>query len=140
GLYAILLTMPQIVVASRETGYGLGETVLVAGLVGAPSLVAAVPAPVIAGLLIRRIGGAWTLGIGALILAGAYLQLALAHDHIWHFVVANFIVTTGLSFGMAAMPALLLSLVPREQSAEANGVNSVIRTAGMALSTAVTAA
>ena len=38
------------------------------------------------------------------------------------------------------MPALILALVPRTESSEANGVNTVVRTAGMALSTAVTAA
>ena len=140
GMYAILVTMPQIVVAPIETGYGLGESVMTAGLVGAPSIVLALVAPYAATWLIRRISAAWTLGTGAAVLALAYLLLAISHASVWDFVVANAIVTVGLSFGMAAMPALILSLVPREQSAEANGVNTVVRTAGMALSTAVSAA
>lgn len=140
GMYAILVTMPQIIVAPKETGYGLGDTVLVAGIVSAPSIVLALIAPYAATWLIPRIGAAWTLGAGALVLALAYLQLGLAHGSIWDFVVANAIVTVGLSLGMAAMPALILALVPRTQSSEANGVNTVVRTAGMALSTAVTAA
>jgi len=140
GMYAILVTMPQIIVAPVETGYGLGDTVLTAGLVGAPSVVLAVLAPYAATWFIRRIGAAWTLGAGSVVLAIAYGLLALSHASVWDFVVANAIVTVGLSFGMASMPALVLALVPREQSAEANGVNTVVRTAGMALSTAVTAA
>jgi len=140
GMYTILVTMPQLIVAPIETGYGLGDTVLTAGLVGAPSILLAILAPYAATWFIRRIGAAWTLGVGGVVLAVAYLQLALSHSSVWDFVIANAIVTVGLSFGMASMPALVLALVPREQSSEANGVNTVVRTAGMALSTAVTAA
>jgi MFS family permease len=140
GMYAILVTMPQLMVFPRETGYGLGETVLMAGLVGAPSIVLAIIVPYVAPSIIARIGPAWTMGVGSLVLAFAYVYLALSHTTNWDFVIANLIVTVGLSLGMGAAPVLILRLVPREQSAEANGVNTVVRTAGMALSTAVTAA
>jgi len=140
GMYAIIVAMPQMIVAPIETGYGLGETMLMAGLVGAPSILVAILAPYAATWLIRRIGGPCTLGAGGIVLALAYLQLGLAHASVLDFVIANAIVTLGLSLGMAAMPATILALVPRERSAEANGVNTVIRTAGMAMSTAVTAA
>lgn len=140
GMYAILVIMPQLMVFPRETGYGLGETVLVAGLVGAPSIVLAILIPYVTPALIARIGPAWTMGVGSLVLASSYVYLAIRHTSSWDFVIANLIVTVALSLGMGAAPVLILRLVPREQSAEANGVNTVVRTTGMALSTAVTAA
>jgi len=139
GTYAILVAMPQIMLLPRETGFGLGESVLMAGIVGAPSLVFAILAPFAASWLIRRIGARWVMALAAVVLALGYAYMFARHESNWDFVIANIVITIGLAWGFSATPALLLEFVPREQSAESNGVNTVIRTAGMALSTAVTA-
>lgn len=54
--------------------------------------------------------------------------------------VSAFVVSVGVAFALAAMPVLITTAVPRDQTASANSVNSLIRAVGTSAASAVGAA
>ena len=73
GMMAQSIVVPQLLQLPEATGYGLGQTMLQAGLWMAPAgLMMLVFAPVSSGLM-RRIGAKRTLMIGARVLGLGYL-------------------------------------------------------------------
>ncbi len=140
GMYGIILASPQLAQIPTSTGYGLGATALVAGLLTLPSAIFAILAPRFAARLIRAKGPRTSIAMGALVLVGGYALLLVWHSSIWALVIANVFVAVGLAFAYSATPTLLLSNVDRSQSAEATGVNTVFRTFGTSISAAVVSA
>lgn len=138
GMYSLVLTGPQLAELPEETGFGLGQTVLVAGGIAAPSAIFALVVPQFAARLIERRGPRLSIVIGTVLLCVSYVVMLVAHSSIWHLVIANFFAVVGVAFCFAALPTLLLRHVPIERSSEANGVNNVFRTVGTSTSAAVT--
>ena len=73
SLFALSLIAPQVLELPAQTGYGLGQSMLRAGLWMAPGgLAMMLSAPLAAKIAARR-GPKFTLVIGCLIIAGSYL-------------------------------------------------------------------
>lgn len=134
-----LLTVP-FVEAPTSTGHGFGVSVMTAGLLMAPSgLVMVVFAPV-SGQLLNRIGGRLTLILGAVVVAVSYFLRPVADEALWQIVVVSTLCGLGAAIAFAAMPVLIMSAVPITETASANGINSLMRSVGMASASAGTAA
>lgn len=134
-----LLTVP-FVEAPASTGYGFGVSVMTAGLLLAPSgLVMVIFAPV-SGRLLNRIGGRRTLILGAAVVAVSYFLRPLGDEALWQIVVLSTLCGLGAAMAFAAMPVLIMSAVPITETASANGINSLMRSVGMASASAGTAA
>lgn len=134
-----LFTVP-FVEAPTSTGYGFGVSVMTAGLLMAPSgLVMVVFAPV-SGQLLNRIGGRRTLILGAVVVAVSYFLRPVADEALWQVVVVSTLCGLGAAIAFAAMPVLIMSAVPITETASANGINSLMRSVGMASASAGTAA
>ncbi len=83
GMFAMSLVLPQLLQLPAATGYGLGKSLLTAGLVMAPSgLVMMATAPVSAAVSRAR-GPKVTLMIGALIVAAGYGINIVLMDQVW---------------------------------------------------------
>ncbi|MDQ7809650.1 MFS transporter [Amycolatopsis sp. A133] len=140
ALYAMALSFPQLLQAPASTGYGLGQTMVESGLTLAPNgLVMMLLSPVSA-RLIARFGPRPTLMSGALVIAAGYAFAIVLMDNALQLITASVIIGAGVGIAYAAMPALIMGSVPVTETASANGLNSLMRSVGTAISSAVMAA
>ncbi|MFF1610124.1 MFS transporter [Amycolatopsis sp. NPDC058278] len=140
ALYAMALSFPQLLQAPASTGYGLGQTMVESGLTLAPNgLVMMLLSPVSA-RLITRFGPRPTLMSGALVIAAGYAFAIVLMDNALELITASVIIGAGVGIAYAAMPALIMGSVPVTETASANGLNSLMRSVGTAISSAVMAA
>ncbi|WP_086858087.1 MFS transporter [Amycolatopsis lexingtonensis] len=140
SMYAMALSFPQLLQASSSTGYGLGQTMVESGLSLAPNgLVMMLLSPVSA-RLITRFGPRPTLMTGALVIATGYVFAILLMGNALELITASVIIGAGVGIAYAAMPALIMGSVPVTETASANGLNSLMRSVGTAVSSAVMAA
>jgi cyanate permease len=121
----------------KETGYGFASTTLVAGLTMLPSgLCMLIFAPV-AARLINGIGAGRTLAIGAVIVAVGWVLRITVTGELWEVIAGSTVVGIGTGIGYAAMPALISANTPHHELASANGVNTVVRSLGSSLASAI---
>ncbi|MEV7394305.1 MFS transporter [Streptomyces sp. NPDC091215] len=128
-----LVQMPE-----RLTGYGFTASVLRASVeyLLPGSLTALVASPV-GGVLVRRVGARSTLAIGAVAGAAGFAWLAFFHGQSASVICAGLLTGTSIALGYAAMPALIAASVPLHQTGIANGINSISRSVGSAIASAV---
>ncbi|MGW4066391.1 MFS transporter [Nocardia grenadensis] len=140
AMFANMLVTTQLLQLPVGSGYGLGYDILNTGLWMAPiALVFGAMAPVSAKIL-RRYGPVATLLTGTLVMAGSYAARVYLSDNLWQIVVGSVLVAAGTSMTYAALPTLIMRAVPLTESASANGLNTLLRYIGTALSSAVMAA
>lgn len=137
SLYGMSLTFPQLLMAPKETGYGFGLSMVVAGLAIAPTgLVMMLLSPVSARLSAKK-GPKLTLGLGSAVISIGYLCAVVMMDSVWQIVLSAVIVAGGVGLAYAAMPALIMGAVPITETGAANGLNSLMRSIGTSTSAAV---
>jgi MFS family permease len=131
------LVLPQLLQLPSATGYGLGQSMLVAGLCLGPSgLTMMAVSPLSARLTASR-GPKVSLMVGSLVIALGY-GLAIAFmTAVWQLAIVACVIGVGIGLAYAAMPALIMSAVPRAETASANGVNTLMRSIGTSTSSAV---
>jgi len=133
------LVLPQLLQAPALTGYGLGQSMVAAGLWMAPGgLVMMALSPVSAGIT-RRWGPRTSLLVGGVVIAVGYVASTLLLDNAFEVMVATVIVSAGVGIAYAAMPGLIMGSVPLHETASANGLNSLMRSVGTSVSSAVMA-
>nr|WP_083940282.1 MFS transporter [Saccharomonospora saliphila] len=140
AMFAMSLVLPQLLQLPVATGYGLGQTMLVVGLVMAPSgLVMMAMSPVCARISAAR-GPKATLMVGAFVVACGYgLTMALMSE-VWHLVAVSCVIGAGIGLSYGAMPALVMAAVPVSETAAANSLNTLMRSVGTSVSSAVVGA
>ncbi|WP_269134502.1 MFS transporter [Spiractinospora alimapuensis] len=137
AMFAVSLVIPQIVQLPEATGHGLGGSMLVAGLVMAPSgLVMMVMAPVSARIS-RAMGAKVTLMVGAVVVAFGYGLALVLMSSTWGLVTVSCVVGAGIGLGYGAMPTLVMGAVPQSETAAANSLNTLMRSIGTSTSSAV---
>jgi MFS family permease len=140
GMMAQAIVVPQLLQIPSATGFGLGQTMLEAGLWMAPGgLMMLVFAPV-SSRLMTRIGPKRTLMIGAAVLGIGYLVARELMDAPWQLLVASCVASAGVGIGYAAMPTLILDSVPMTEAGSAVGINGLMRSVGTSVASAVMAA
>ncbi|MEU1043301.1 MFS transporter [Streptomyces sp. NPDC005907] len=137
AFYAVSLVLPQLLQLPKSTGYGLGQSMVVAGLCVAPlGLTMMFTAPVYARLS-AKYGPKVTLIIGMLIIAigyGAGLGLMSAA---WQTIVVSVVLGAGIGLAYSSLPALIIGSVPASETGAANGLNTLMRSIGTSVSSAV---
>lgn len=140
GMMASSIVVPQLLQMPGATGYGLGQTILQAGMWMFPGgLMMLVFAPLSAKMM-NAIGARITLAIGATVVACGYLVGALMMDEPWKLMISVMISSAGVGIGYAAFPTLILDNVPEEEAGSSVGVNSLMRSVGTTVAGAVMAA
>ncbi|WP_228120460.1 MFS transporter [Streptomyces fagopyri] len=130
---AYLVQMPK-----ELTGYGFGASVLRASVEYLlPTTVVSLLAAQLGGILVGRIGARFTLVVGAVFGVAGFAWLTLAHGSSASIILAGLLIGVAVSFGYAAMPALIVASVPHHQTGIANGLNSISRSVGSAIASAV---
>ncbi|MET4165906.1 MULTISPECIES: MFS transporter [Gordonia] len=139
GMMAQSIVLPMLLRLPEATGYGLGQSLLAAGLWMAPGgLMMMIFAP-ISGILINRIGAKITLAIGAAILGCGYLLAFFLMDAAWKLMLASIVCAIGVGVGYAAMPTLIMGSVPATEAGAAVGLNGLMRSLGTTIASAVMA-
>ena len=137
SMFAMSLVLPQLLQLPTQTGYGLGRSLLTAGLVMAPSgLVMMAFAPVSAAVSKAK-GPKVTLMIGALIVASGYGLNIVLMSEVWHLVIVSCVIGAGIGFTYGAMPALIMGAVDPSETAAANSLNTLMRSIGTSVASAV---
>lgn len=140
AMFAMSIVLPQLLQLPAATGYGLGRSLLVVGLVLAPSgLVMMAMAPVSARLSRAR-GPKVTLVVGALVVAAGYVLDIVLMTEIWHLVLASGVIGAGIGLAYGAMPGLIMAAVPVSETAAANSLNTLMRSIGTSVCSAVAGA
>lgn len=140
GMMAQMIVVPQLLQMPEATGFGLGQSILQAGLWLAPGgLMMMVFAPV-SSKLINGIGAKWTLAIGAVVVSAGYVVATGLMNAPWQLMVASLISSAGVGIGYAAMPTLILDNVPAHEAGASVGVNGLMRSVGTTVAGAVMAA
>ncbi|MER5209156.1 MFS transporter [Streptomyces sp. NPDC002838] len=137
SFYVVSLVLPQLLQLPKATGYGLGQSMVVAGLLVAPlGLTMMFTAPVYARLS-AKYGPKVTLILGLLIIAigyGAGLGLMSAA---WQSLVIAVLLGAGIGLAYSSLPALIVGAVPASETGAANGLNTLMRSIGTSVSSAV---
>ncbi|MES4908761.1 MULTISPECIES: MFS transporter [unclassified Streptomyces] len=137
AMYGMSLALPQLLQLPEATGYGLGQSIMTAGLCLGPSgLVMMAVSPVSA-----RITATWgpksSLLIGSAVISVGYLLAVVLMAEVWQIVLVSCVIGAGIGFAYAAMPALIMSAVPVSETGAANGLNTLMRAIGTSTSSAV---
>ncbi|MCX4574678.1 MFS transporter [Streptomyces sp. NBC_01571] len=137
SFYVVSLVLPQLLQLPEATGYGLGQSMVVAGLCVAPlGLTMMFTAPVYARIS-AKYGPKVTLIIGMLIIGigyGAGLGLMSAA---WQTIVIAVVLGAGIGLAYSSLPALIVGSVPASETGAANGLNTLMRSIGTSVSSAV---
>lgn len=140
ALFAMSLIGPQVLELPPATGYGLGQSMLQAGLWLAPGGLAMMVSAPIASRVAAARGPKFTLIVGSLIVSGSYLAGLALIGSAWQVSLFNVLVSVGVGFAFASMPALINAAVPISETAAANGINALARSLGTSISSAVVGA
>jgi predicted MFS family arabinose efflux permease len=140
GMYVLF----SLVIVYSETkpshGFGLGHSVLTAGLLLMPYAAASFAANRVALRLSARLEPGVVVPIGCLVFAAANLWLVVLHRDTWELLVAMTIAGVGSGLSFNSIPWLLMQVTPVEETSSALGFNVVLRFFGFALGSALAVA
>ncbi|MFF9688182.1 MFS transporter [Streptomyces sp. NPDC014623] len=137
GMYSFMLIAPQLLQFPEATGYGLGQSMLAAGLWMAPGGVMMMIVSPLGGKLINARGPKTALVLGALVISLGYGISLFLMGSAWGLMVVGIVVSSGVGLAYGAMPALIMSSVPLSETAAANGFNTLMRSLGTTIGAAV---
>lgn len=136
AMYGMSLIPTQLLMAPEASGYGMGLSMIQAGLVLMPSgLVMFAFSPVGARLSAAR-GPRTSLATGIGVVGLGYLLAVVLRDNPAEILASMVLIGAGVGIAYAAMPALIMGGVPVTETAAANGLNSLMRALGTSLSSA----
>ncbi|MEU9123945.1 MFS transporter [Streptomyces sp. NPDC048506] len=137
AFYAVSLVLPQLLQLPTSTGYGLGQSMVVAGLCMAPlGLTMMFVAPLYARIAARR-GPKTSLLIGMSVIAVGYGAGIGLMDAPWQTVIVAVVIGAGIGLAYSSLPALIIGAVDPSETGAANGLNTLMRSIGTSVSSAV---
>ncbi|MEU7646104.1 MFS transporter [Streptomyces huasconensis] len=137
AFYAVSLVLPQLLQLPSATGHGLGQSMVVAGLCVMPlGLTMMFTAPVYARLS-AKYGPKTTLILGMLIIAVGYGTGLGLMSAAWQTIVISVVLGAGIGLAYSSLPALIIGSVDPSETGAANGLNTLMRSIGTSVSSAV---
>jgi MFS family permease len=137
SFYAMSLVLPELLELPTATGYGLGKSLVIAGLCMAPMGVAMMLVSPISARITAARGPKTSLMLGLLVIAIGYGAGLGLMDSAWQVIVTATVIGAGIGFGYSALPALIIGAVPPSATGAANGLNTLMRSIGTSVSSAV---
>lgn len=137
AMFAQSLVIPQILQLPTATGYGLGRSMMSVGLVMAPSGLLMMVAAGLSARISAARGPRVTLILGALVVAAGYGIGIGMTSAVWHLVLMSCVIGAGIGFAYGSIPALIMAAVPVTETAAANALNTLMRSIGTSVASAV---
>ncbi len=139
GMYLLLSLVTRYMQTPRSSGYGLGSSVLVTGLVLIPFSATSLLARRIAAGLVHHLTPARVLALSCVPALAAVLILAFDRAGLVPLLVVMGVAGLGVGCVFAVMPGLIVTSVPAEQTGSAISFNQVLRLIGYATGSALSA-
>lgn len=139
GMMAQSIVVPQLLQMPAETGFGLDQTILRAGLWMAPAGVMMLLMTPVSSRLLSTLGGRPALALGAAVVAVGYVLGIFLTAAPWQLMLATCVASAGVGIGYAAMPTLIMQNIPASEAASGVGVNALMRSMGTTVAGAVMA-
>jgi predicted MFS family arabinose efflux permease len=139
AFYANSLSTAQLVQEPKSTGYGLGASIVVSGLCLLPGGVAMVILSPVSARLSAARGPRFTLAFASGLMATGYVVRLFTSENLVAIVAGATVVAAGTAMAYSALPALIMHAVPVTETAAANGLNTLMRTIGQAVCSAIVA-
>ncbi|MET7638914.1 MFS transporter [Streptomyces sp. NPDC005438] len=140
SFYANNLATAQMVQEPTSTGYGLGASIVVSGLCLLPAGISMVALSPVSARISTTYGPKVTLALAAGIIAVGYVVRFFTSHQLWMIIAGAAVVASGTAIAYSALPALVMRAVPVTETGAANGLNTLMRSIGQALCSAVVAA
>lgn len=137
AMFAMSLVIPQVAQLPTATGYGLGKSLFDTGLIMAPSGLVMIAMAPFSARITRASGPKITLMLGALVVAAGYGLSVGMMSAVWQLVLITALIGAGIGLSYGAMPALIMAAVPVWQTAAANSLNTLMRSIGTSVASAV---
>lgn len=134
-LLGVVMYVSMVIITEfvQLEGFGLGESVFVAGLTLVPLSVLSASVSRTLPWVTARVGSRPVIPFGALMVAAASLFFVFGHSHLWQTLVTTGLLGVGLGYTFAAMPGLIVGSVPAEETSSAMGFYQVSRYIGFAI-------
>lgn len=129
-MYVSMVELTEFV---QLDGFGLGESVFVAGLALVPLSVLSASVSRTVPWVSARVGLRPVIPLGVLMVSAASVFFACGHSHLWQIFVSAGLLGIGLGYTFAAMPGLIVGSVPAEETSSAMGFYQVSRYVGFAI-------
>ncbi|MFC5063621.1 MFS transporter [Actinomycetospora atypica] len=139
AMFTGMVTFPQLLQAPLSSGYGLGLSLLAAGLVLAPNGVVMMLMSPVTARVSSRFGPRTSLQIGLVIIVVAYALGTMLLSQPWHVALVISLVGAGVALAYGSLPDLIMRAVPTDKTAAANGLNTLMRSVGTSTASAVAA-
>ena len=139
AMFTGMVTFPQLLQAPTSSGYGLGLSLLAAGLVLAPNGVVMMLLSPVTARVSARYGPRTSLQVGLVIIVVAYVLGTLLLSQAWQVALVISLVGAGVALAYGSLPDLIMRAVPTDRTAAANGLNTLMRSVGTSTASAVAA-
>jgi MFS family permease len=139
GIFGGVSVVVLVAQSPTDTGFGLGHSVFVYGLLMMPLALASLVGPGVARALAHRTGFRAVLTVGSVMVVTSFAFFALWHSHVIHILVMMLLLGIGIGLAYSVMPALIVARTPGDRVASATGVNQVLRLLGGAFGAALIA-
>jgi len=139
GLMAQALVVPRLLQLPDTLDYGLGQSMLQAGLWMAPGGLMMLAMSPVASRILDGVGPRVALAVGSGVLGTGYVLGFFLAGSPATLLLATLVMSAGVGIGYAAMPALVMGNVPPTEAGSAVSVNTLLRLVGGSLASAVMA-
>ncbi|MFE3292633.1 MFS transporter [Rhodococcus sp. NPDC059234] len=140
AMFTSFMVSAQIFQAPRDTGYGYGMSLTLSGLALLPGGLMMIAFSPVTALLSRCRGPRFGFLVGTAILMVANLVRVVAPHQLVVVIVATAVTSIGAAFAYGSIPAMIMQAVPVTETAAANSLNTLARSIGTSVCSAVVAA
>jgi predicted MFS family arabinose efflux permease len=140
AMYLLLPIIVEFVQIPRSAGYGFGASLVVSGLVLVPLSAGSFVASRLLVVYERRFGPRTMIPLGSVVFALAASFFAFEHSALWEAFVTVAICGLGVGFTTGAMPGFIVRTVAPSETGSATGFYQVVRSIGLTVGSALSAA
>jgi MFS family permease len=136
GMYLLLSLTTRLAQAPRASG-GLGQSVVVSGLLLVPMSAASLLATRLSRTALRRVPLTRRLPVAAAVMLAAMLMFTAARSDIWILALTMAVAGIGIGLIFAVTPELIVAAVPPDQTGSAMSFNQIFRYVGYSIGSAL---
>jgi MFS family permease len=140
AMYLLLPIIVEFVQIPPSAGYGFAASLVVSGLILTPLSVGSFVASRFLIVYERRFGPRTMIPLGSLVFAAGATFFALQHSALWQAYASVAVCGLGVGFTTGAMPGFIIRAVPQNETGSATGFYQVVRSIGLTVGSALSAA
>jgi MFS family permease len=140
ALYMLLPIVVEFVQIPRSAGYGFDTSLVVSGLVLVPLSAGSFVSSRLLVVYERRFGPRTMIPLGSVVFALVALFFAFEHSALWEAFVTTAICGLAVGFTTGAMPGFIVRAVAPNETGSATGFYQVVRSVGLTVGSALSAA